>query len=188
MKNKNVSLIELAKVFLTIGTIGFGGGLAIIALTQEYCVNKKKWLSEDEYTHGVALGQFMGPFAVNTAIFVGYRVRRLNGAIVALISFLAPSMIFVIILSALYMNYHKIPSFQAALRGISPAVLALILYAAYQMGKNKINSSEAVLLMLFAIFLSIVIKLEVIVILLLAIVYGFIKIRFFEGDVKNEDS
>lgn len=179
MENKQTSLMEIAKLFLIIGTIGFGGGMAIIAMMQDYCVNKKQWLSLDEFVHGVALGQFMGPFAVNTAIFVGYRTRGLKGAITAITAFLAPSVMFVIFLSALYMQFHKIPSLQSALSGVAPAAIALILYAAYSMGKDKIKLFEPILLMVSTIFFSAVLKMQVVQILLIALVYSFIKVRFF---------
>lgn len=185
MKTKQPSLFEIARVFLTIGTIGFGGGMAIIALMQDYCVNRKKWLDLDEFSHGIALGQFLGPFAVNASIFVGYRVRGFKGAIVALTSFLAPSVTFVIFLSALYMHFHKLPALQSALKGITPVVIALILSAAFQMGKSKIKSAEPIFLMLMAIFLSLYLKMQVVEILLLALVYGFVKIRFFGGANEN---
>lgn len=177
MTNKKISLIEIAKVFLTIGTIGFGGGLAIISLMQEYCVNQRKWLEVDEFLHGIALGQFLGPYAVNAAIFIGYRVGGVFGAMVALISFLSPSVIFVIILSALYVRFNTIPSLQSALLGIGPIVLALIFSAAVQMGKYKIKSVESAFLMIMAIFLSIFLKFQVVEILLIALIYGVIKIK-----------
>jgi len=185
MKNKQISLIEIAKVFLTIGTVGFGGGLAVIALMQDYCVTRKKWLNCEEFSHGIALGQFLGPFAVNASIFVGYRLRGFIGAIVSFISFLLPSIIFVIIISSLYVHYHKIPSLQLALKTINPVVIALILSAAYQMGKGKIKSFEPIFLVLITFFLTLYLKLQVVVILLLALLYGFIKVRFFESEVKQ---
>ena len=185
MKNKQISLIEMAKVFLTIGTIGFGGGLAIIALMQDYCINRKKWLTLEEFSHGITLGQFLGPFAVNAAIFIGYRLRGFIGGIVALITFLFPSIVFVIILSSLYVKYHNIPSLQLALKSINPVVIALILSAAYQMGKSKIKSFEPIFLMLITIFLMLYLKLQVVIILLIALLYGFIKIKFFEMEAKQ---
>ena len=176
INKQEISLTDIAKVFVTIGTIGFGGGMAIIALIQDYCVNRRKWINSDEFAHGVALGQFLGPFAVNASIFVGYRLRGLRGAVVALTSFLAPSIILVIAISALYMQYHHIPSLQSALRGIGPVVIALILSAAYQMGGKKIRSFEPIFLALAAIGLSILLKLPVIVIIVIAIGYGFLKV------------
>ena len=88
--------------------------------------------------------------------------------------------IFVIILSALYLEFHKLPALQSALKGITPVVIALILSAAYQMGKSRIKSLEPILLMITTIFLSVYFKFQVITILLIALVYGFIKVRFFE--------
>lgn len=187
MKNKQISLIEIAKVFLTIGTIGLGGGIAIIALMQEYCVTRKKWLSLDEFSHGIALGQFLGSFAVNVSIFVGYRVRGLKGAIVSLTSFLAPSVTFVIFLSALYMHFQKVPSLQLALAGIAPVVVALILSAAFKLGKGKTNSIEPILLIIITIYLSIALKIQVVGILLLGLIYGFLKTRFLNKREPNED-
>lgn len=185
MKNK-IPLIEIAKIFLTIGTIGFGGGMAIISLIQDYCVNKKKWLSIEEFSHGIALGQFLGPFAVNASVFIGYRVRKFKGAIVALISFLAPSFLFVIFLSALYMRFHKIPSLQFALNAISPVIIALILAAAFNICKGKIKNIETVLMILITIILSLM-NVPVIVIILLGICYGAIRVRFLEAEPVNED-
>jgi len=185
MKNNKITLFEIAKTFLIIGTIGFGGGLAIIALMQEYCVNRKKWLSVEEFSHGIALGQFLGPFATNASIFIGYRLRGFIGGLTALVSFLVPSIIIVIILSALYVNYHKIPSLQLALKSINPVVIALILSAAYQMGKGKIKSLEPILLMLITIFFSLFLKMQVFAILLIALIYGYIKVRFFEMEAKQ---
>lgn len=186
MQEKQISLFEIAKVFLTIGTIGVGGWPAIVALMQKYCVEEREWLSQDEFAHGIALGQFLGPFAVNATIFVGYRARKFKGAMVAIFAFLAPSVICVIALSALYVHYHTIPAIQSALRGISPIVIALILSAAYQMGKNRINSPEPIFLMLLAIILSAVLKVQVIGILLIALAYGFIKSKFFTKGGQNE--
>lgn len=185
MRKEQISLVEIAKVFLTIGTIGFGGGMAIIALMQDYFVRRKEWLSMDEFSHGIALGQFLGPFAVNASIFIGYRLRGFMGGIVSLISFLIPSIVFVIIISSLYVHYHKIPSLQFALKSINPVVIALILAAAYQMGKGKFKSFESLLLIVITIFLTVYLKLQVVVILLLALLYGFIKVRFFEARLEE---
>lgn len=178
MENKRVSLIEIAKVFATIGTISVGGWPSMLALMQEYCVVKRNWLTIDEFSHGIALGQFMGPFGVNATIFIGYRTRGFIGAMVALIAFLFPCVTAVIILSAFYMKFHQVPSLQSALKGISPVVIALIISAAYQMGKNKLKSFESIFLMVLAIILSAFLKVQVVVILLTALLYGFIKIKF----------
>jgi len=172
-----VSLWEIARAFLTIGTIGFGGGMAIIALIQDYCVVRRRWLELDEFSHGIAFGQILGPFAVNASIFVGYRLRGLKGAVVAAIAFLIPSVTLVIVMSALYARFHHVPSLQAALKGIGPVVVALILAAAYQMGKSRVRALEPVLLMVAAVALSLFMKLQIVVILLIAAAYGFLRLK-----------
>ncbi|MEN6642020.1 MAG: chromate transporter [Armatimonadia bacterium] len=181
-----VSLREIARAFLTIGTIGFGGGMAVVALIQDHCVVRRRWLEPDEFSHGIALGQILGPFAVNASIFVGYRLRGLQGAVVAAVSFLIPSVTLVIILSALYVRFHHVPSLQAALKGIGPVVVALIIAAAWQMGKAQFRSLEFVLLMVVAIALTMFLKLQTVPLLLLAAAYAFLKIRFAKGGKANE--
>jgi len=182
-----VSLLELAKVFLVIGTIGFGGGMAIVALIQDYVVTRRKWMDLDEYTHGVALGQVMGAFAVNITIFVGYRIRGLKGAIVAATTFLAPSIVLVIALTALYTRFHNVQSFQYALKGIAPVVVAIILAAAYQMGKPKVKSPESIILMVAAVLLVGVLKVQIVFVLLGAAAYALVKLRWIKKAASNEN-
>lgn len=177
MKKEQISLIELSKTFFIIGIIGISSWGASIALIQDYCVEKKNWLSMDEFSHGLALGQFLGPFVLNITIFAGYRIRGLKGAIVALIAFLIPSITYVILLSALYMKFHKIPSLQSALRGVSPAIVALILSVAYRIGKGRMKSVEPYILILITIILFAIVNFPVVGILLLALLYGFIKTK-----------
>lgn len=182
-----VSLLELAKVFITIGTIGFGGGMAIVALIQDYVVTRRKWMDLDEYTHGVALGQVMGAFAVNITIFVGYRIRGLKGAVVAATTFLAPSIVLVIALTALYTRFHNIQSFQYALKGIAPVVVAIILSAAYQMGRNKVKSLESIILLIAAVVLVGVLKVQIVFVLLGAAAYALVKLRWIRKEAGNEN-
>lgn len=183
-----VSLLELAKVFIVIGTIGFGGGMAIVALIQDYVVIKRKWMELDEYTHGIALGQVMGAFAVNITIFVGYRLHGLKGAIVAAVTFLAPSIVLVIILTALYNKFQDVQAFQYALNGITPVVVAIILSAAYQMGRNKVKSLESILLLLAAVVLIGVLRVQIVFVLLGAAAYSLIKLKWGRKDAGNENA
>jgi chromate transporter len=171
---KRISLWEIARTFLIIGATGFGGGMAIIAYVQDICVARLKWLSLEEYSHGVAFGQILGAFAVNAVTFVGYRMRGLAGAIVAVISFLAPSIILVIGLAALYSRFSHLSTLQSALKGISPVVVALIVNAAYQMGSPRYKEIESWLIALTAFLLFFWLKMSVIGIMALVIGYGII--------------
>lgn len=177
MRDNEISLIEIAKVFLIIGIIGITSWSASIALIQDYCVEKKKWLNNEEFSHGLALGQFLGPFVLNTTIFVGYRVRGFKGAMVALIVFLIPSIIYVISITFLYVEFHKIPLLHSALKGIRPVIVALVLSIAYKLGKNKLKSIETIFLILITIFLLLAFKIPVFVVILIALCYGFVKVK-----------
>ncbi len=143
-----LSLTRMAALFLKIGAIGFGGGMAVIALMEHEFVEKRKAIPAGEFIHGVGLGQVLGPFAVNAAFFVGYRRHGLLGAMAATVAFLLPSVTMVILLSFLYFRYHTIPALQGVLLGLGPVVIALILAAAWSMGKKVISGWPAVVLAL----------------------------------------
>lgn len=174
----HVSLFEIAKLFLLIGTTGFGGGIAIIALMQEYCVFRKRWLTLEEFSHGVAFGQILGPFAVNTSIFVGYRLRGVKGAAVAVVSFLAPSVVLVMVLTELYLRYQRVPSLKSALAGIGPVVVALIVAAAYRMGRGKMRSLEPIALFALSVVAVGFFNLPIILVLLGTLAYALTRTQF----------
>jgi chromate transporter len=113
---RQLSLSGLALTFLKIGTIGFGGGMAIIALMEHELVRKRRIINPEEFLHGVGLGQILGPFAVNTALFTGYRLYGTLGGLIAACAFMAPSLVLVLILSWLYFSYRAILSCKARSR------------------------------------------------------------------------
>jgi chromate transporter len=145
-EKQKLSLPALALAFLKIGTIGFGGGMAIIALMEHELVRKRRVIEPEEFLHGVGLGQILGPFAVNTALFAGYRLYGTLGGLIAACAFMAPSLVLVLILSWLYFSYHAIPALQGAVSGLGPVVIALILSAAWSMGRKAFQSWIAALL------------------------------------------
>jgi chromate transporter len=138
-----LSLSRLVLAFLKIGCIGFGGGMATIALMEQEFVRRRRIMDSDEFLHGVGLGQVLGPFAVNASIFIGYRLNGLAGALLCAGAFLAPSVSMVIGLSWLYFTYHRIPALQGAMAGLGPVVIALILGAAWSMGRKALRAWPA---------------------------------------------
>src|SRR5512135_48249 len=101
-QGNGVSFLRMALAFLKIGAIGFGGGMAVIYIMERDCVTRRGCVKAEEFLHGVGLGQILGPFAVNAAIFIGSRMYGPIGGIVAAISFLLPSVVLVVLLSWLY--------------------------------------------------------------------------------------
>jgi chromate transporter len=143
-----LSLPRMIAIFLKIGATGFGGGVAVLALIEHEFVEKRAALSAEEFLHGVGLGQILGPFAANTAFFVGYRRHGLLGALASVAGFLLPSVALVILLSFLYLRYQTIPALQGVLLGLGPVVIALILAAACSMGRKAIAKWPAAVLAL----------------------------------------
>ncbi|MFZ4665209.1 MAG: chromate efflux transporter [Prochlorotrichaceae cyanobacterium] len=143
VKVKMPGLAEMTGLFLKLGTIGFGGGIAMIALMEQEFVKRRNCLETEEFLHGVALSQILGSFPVNTALFIGYRLHGFLGGLLGSLVFLFPSFVAVILLSWLYFSFNTIPSLQGVLSGLAPVVIGIILTAAWSMGQKAIGSSVA---------------------------------------------
>jgi chromate transporter len=137
------SLTSLAGLFARIGATGFGGGMAVVALMERELVRRRKLVPLDEFLHGVGLGQVLGSFAVNAAVFCGFRLAGYAGALVSATAFLAPSVALVILFSALYFRFHAVPAMQKAVAGLTPVVVALILAAAWNIGRRVLRRRAA---------------------------------------------
>ncbi len=179
-----VSWPRLLGLFLRIGAIGFGGGMAVIALMERELVDERRLMPAEEFLHGVGLSQVLGPFAVNAAFFVGYRRHGLLGGLSASAAFLAPSVAAVIALSALYFRYHHVPALAGALAGLGPMVIALILAAAWSMGQKAVTSWTAAGLAVAGLAAGIL-KINVVWVLLAAGAVGLLLRR--EGGVSPDE-
>jgi chromate transporter len=134
-----VSLREIFTTFTIIGTTGFGGGMAVVSLVERCCVHEKKWLTQDEFLHGLAFGQILGPFSLNICTFVGTYLRGAAGGLIATASFIFPSFSLISLLTWLYFRFHELPQLGSALKGTNPVVIALILVAVTGMTKARIR-------------------------------------------------
>ena len=141
--SERISLVRLLAAFLKIGTIGFGGGMAVIGLMDREFVQKRKLLAAEEFLHGVGLGQILGAFSVNASFFIGYRLFGPIGGILSAGVFLMPSLALVTALSHFYFRYHAMPALQGAVIGLGPVVIALILDAAWSLGRQLPRSRAA---------------------------------------------
>jgi chromate transporter len=169
-----MTIWQMGLSFLKLGAIGFGGGVAVVAMMEQECVQKHHCLETEEFLHGVGLGQILGPFAVNTAIFIGYRMFGFGGALLAEIAFLAPSIFLVILLSWLYFAFHQIPSLQGALVGLGPVVIALIINAAWSMGRKSVRTSAIATGLFIAAVIGSILRVNPLAILAIAGLIGFL--------------
>ena len=145
----------LAWTFLRIGSIGFGGWMAMIAMMEADFVRRRRYMETDEFLHGVGLSQLVGSFSVNTAMFIGYRLFGPAGLLTAFVCFLAPSVALILGLSWVYFTYHTIPALQGALAGIGPVIIALVFMAAVSMARKAVRSWVGVALALVSFVLNV---------------------------------
>jgi chromate transporter len=169
---KRVSLTEIFLTFAKIGLTGFGGGMAIVALVERICVREKGWITSEEFLHGLAFGQILGPFSLNVCTFTGHHLRGIRGGIIAATGFIMPSFLLVSLLSWLYFTYHKLPQLQAALKGTNPVIIGLIVVVAMDMGRKQIKGANSILLALAAFGATVFLKLNAAWVLLAAALWS----------------
>ncbi|MEM9246824.1 MAG: chromate transporter, partial [Cyanobacteria bacterium P01_F01_bin.153] len=116
-------LRELAKFFLTLGVVGFGGPAAHMAAMHDWAVARERWLTEEELLEGVAVCEMLpGPASTQLGIYIGHRRGGAIGALVAGVCFMAPAFAMVIALSWAYFEFQGLPQLAALLGGVSPVV------------------------------------------------------------------
>jgi chromate transporter len=119
------------RYFLRLGTLGFGGPIAVVGYMQRDLVEQRGWISKQDFLDGVALGQTMpGPLAAQVAMWVGYLKRGAGGAAATALAFIAPSFLMVFTVAAVYAHYSGLAIVQSLFYGIAPAVMAIITIAA----------------------------------------------------------
>jgi chromate transporter len=135
-----VGMGPLIGYFLKLGTIGFGGPVALVGYMHRDLVEGRRWVQEDEYKLALALAQLMpGPLAAQFAIALGYLLRGIRGATVVGLAFVLPSFLMVVGLSVLYVAYGGLWWMQALFYGIGAAVIAIIVIAAYKLARSTIK-------------------------------------------------
>ncbi len=133
-------LSDLVLYFLKLGTIGFGGPVALVGYMHRDLVEKRQWISEDDYKEGLALSQLApGPLAAQLAIYIGYIHYRYIGATLVGLAFVLPSFIMVVALGFLYLKSGGLPWMQAVFYGIGAAVIGIIIISSYKLSKKSLG-------------------------------------------------
>ena len=140
---KKYSLIDIIKYFLKLGTIGFGGPVALVGYMHRDLVERKKWISEDDYKEGLALAQLApGPLAAQLGIYIGYVDYKTLGATLTGLAFILPSFLIVIGLGYLYILYGGLPWMQAVFYGVGAAVIGIIAVGGYKLTRKTIGKDR----------------------------------------------
>jgi chromate transporter len=142
MTNERLSygIKELFFYFLKLGTIGFGGPVALVGYMHRDLVDTRKWITEDDYKEGLALAQLApGPLAAQLAIYIGYIDFRIIGATIAGVAFVLPSFLMVVGLGFAYVKFGGLPWMQAVFYGVGAAVIGIIAVSGYKLTKKTIG-------------------------------------------------
>ena len=132
------SLFKLFTTFFRIGLFTFGGGYAMIPLLERDVVQRNSWLSPEEFTDLLALAQSApGVFAVNMAVFVGYRARGVNGALAAAVGCSLPSVVIILLIALFFRQFRHITVVNNIFMGLRPVVVALIAVPVFNVAKSS---------------------------------------------------
>ena len=133
--------IKAFLIFSRIGLFTIGGGYAMVPLIEAEVVDKRKWISKEDFLDLMALAQTVpGIFAVNIAIFIGYKLRKLRGALAMALGTILPSFLIILAIALFFQQFKSYPAVESIFKGIRPAVVALIAAPTFKMAKTaRIN-------------------------------------------------
>ncbi|HNQ78643.1 MAG TPA: chromate efflux transporter [Acidobacteriota bacterium] len=150
MDSNKPSLLKLALAFFKIGLTSWGGP-AIIAQIKKETVDKKKWVTEEEFKESLGFCQMLpGAIAVQTSAHVGYRIAGAAGSVAAFIAYTIPTVVFMFILSFVYFRFEGVPSFINLFDGLGLVVVAIIADAILSMRKVAISNMRGLVLAFLA--------------------------------------
>jgi len=174
MKEKNL-LLDLFLTFFKIGALTFGGGYAMMPIMHKEVVDKKHWVDDEDVIKMLVISESTpGVFAINSATFIGYKIAKFKGALVATLGVVIPSLITISIITIVLEWFQSYAPVQYALKGIQVGAAVIIFSAAFRLSK-KIKFTPLSYIILAASFLiSIFTNFSVIYIILIAAIFGII--------------
>src|SRR5882757_6604714 len=129
-------IAELVRYFLRLGTLGFGGPVALVGQMERELVNGRGWLTKDEMREVIAVCRSLpGPGAIQVGIFISYFRGGFWGAWAGGWGFILPNFLIVAGLGALYVHFGALQPVTAIFYGVSPVVIALILHSCHRLAK-----------------------------------------------------
>ncbi len=144
------SIGQFVGYFLWLGTVGFGGPIALAGHMQQDLVDDRRWISREDYVEGLALAQLApGPLAAQLAIYLGYLRAGVLGATLVGVAFVLPSFLMVLALSVAYVRFGGLRWMQGMFYGIGAAVIGIIARSAFKLTKITLGKDR----LLWAIFI-----------------------------------
>ena len=171
-------VVEMFWSLFKIGAFTFGGGYAMIPLIEEEIVNKNKWMSKDEFMDILVISQsFPGALAINCCTFVGYRIGGIIGGVAGLLAVVLPSFLIILVIAAFFMQFRNNVYVNKVFNGINAAVPMLVLIAVVSLAKGVKRSLTNAIIIIVALVLLTVFKLNPVIVIILGALYGIIFLK-----------
>jgi chromate transporter len=168
-------LTEIAKLFLKLGIIGFGGPVAHIAMIEDEVVKRRQWLTQEHFLDLLGVTNLIpGPNSTEIAIHIGYIYAGWLGLIIAGVCFILPAVLITGLFAWLYVNYGTLPQVLPLLYGIKPVVLAIIINAIWGLGKKAVKTRKLLIISIVVGLITWFAKVNEVVALLLGGILGMI--------------
>jgi len=150
---KDITLKAIFLVFLKIGAFSFGGVYSMLAFFEKELVERHKWLTHDELIEAVTIGQMTpGPPIVNTGIYVGYKLKKIKGALTATVGQSFTGTVLAIVLAIFYIKAKNNTLLLSIMKGVGAAVVGLLLSIIYKMAVKTIRDYKSAIFALSAFF------------------------------------
>lgn len=191
MKDNKVSLLDLFGVFAKIGGLTIGGGLAMIAVIERELVQKRKWITEEELLDMIAVAESTpGVIAVNSATFIGYKLRGFLGSLLATIGVVTPSFVLISLIALVFEWFLGFELVTWAFKGANAAVAILILNAGLKLLKKCEKSAYTYIMLALSIILGllfIIFNVSTIIIIIIGLVVGIVYYAILDNKLKKKE-
>lgn len=191
MEKKKVNLLDLFFVFAKIGGLTIGGGLAMIAVIEKELVQRKKWITDEELLDMIAVAESTpGVIAVNSATFIGYKLRGFLGSLLSTLAVVLPSFIVISLISLVFEWFLGFELVQFAFKGANAAVAILILNAALKLFKKCEKGLYTYITLTLSIVLGlifIIFNVSTIIIIILGLVTGIVYYTILDNINKRQE-
>jgi chromate transporter len=174
----NITLRDIFCVFLKIGTFAFGGAYSMLTFFERELVERRRWLTHEEYLESVAIGQMTpGPPIVNTGICIGYKLKKVRGALATTLGQAFTGTVLAIVLAVFYAKAGDNALLRSVMKGVGASVVGLLLSVVYRMSAKTLTDLKT-LLFAFAAFIALaVFKLNPIGLIIAAGIAGLVVYR-----------
>lgn len=174
-------ILDMFLTFFKIGAFTFGGGYAMIPLIEAEVVHKKDWIAKDDFTDIVVISQsFPGALAVNTSIFIGYKIGGILGAVMALLGTVLPSFFIILFIAAFFMQFRSIKVVDMIFKGIGAAVPVLVLIAIKSLSSSVKKNTQNFIIIITSVIAITFFKVHPIIMIFLSALYGIIFLKEVE--------